>query len=967
MTNQNGSRTAVSRRGFIELAFTAGVGLVALNSSPNIAWAAGEGLSKAGVKARFVIGSDVHIQNGYLGDDQADEIGNEPTDSDKKLTFIFEVGRQLGGVDSYAFIGDVTDAGYISQYHRLISVLKEANTDNTRVIVCQGNHETGAFNWGATIFDMQNARKRFEDQLKDFQGGQKANDVVEVNGVKVIKMGPMGYGGNGDYRGNASWFTGTALPQTTDGEPFLVLCHHQIPGTTYTSIEWSGTYSDDMIDAMKQHPNLIHISGHSHATVEDERSIGQDFGFTAIQDGTAGAYYENETGKVDPETGTTADSKGLRTSCPPQYSDTYTKDKEITDGSDCLIVDVNNDRTVKVYRVSLVRTKAGDEKGGIVYLYDPWTIDVPKIIAANGDTTNTEAFPYTNARQSTAAPYFDEGATVEVEPLNSSATVRFPAAIPGSEKNADMIHEYKLTATPVNGGDAVTKRIFSDYYRPAAYVKKQWEVAFKGLQENTEYTVSVEAQTSWNKEPGSEGAGSWEGSTTAPNSTSEALVSAAFTTGQLNRPDYALNIDFRTGSADDAKGHTLTERGGSLVDDDTVVAGKTVKVFEADGEGGFAYQLKDTDYDYFSDGHMTTEVYYKLPAGQDISAGGDHCLFSNQEGNGSGFEISSDQLQFWYHSNGSYKTPSVAAETGVWVHAMAVADGKNVTLYVNGKQVAQQDAGALDVPGPKTYYVGCDTDGGGNPQGAGYKGTRIALARVYCKALTADEVKAAYAAVGGEVKPVELAALLNVDFRRRSAKDWAAGHTLDRSHYSGGTRMDKKLRQPVAMMDGKGGLRYELADGDYTKMAADGFTTELLFRLPKIDEDEHALFSSQEMSGSGFEVTGDQLQFWYNPANGDRVVPSTTVEAGTWYHAVAVSDGSNVTLYVNGEQKAVANAGSVKPGPKYYYVGCDTDADGNPQFVSLRNTAIAFARVHTGAASAEQVAELYKKSGLAGK
>ena len=934
-----GNGTAVSRRGFIELVMSAGLGLVALNASPNIAWAAGANgagsLSKDGVKARFIVGSDIHIQNNN---------GNEGRDADKKLAYLFEVAKQIGDIDAYAFVGDLTDNGRINQYDRLLEVVNAANTEKTQVIYCQGNHET--YTVGAVL-----ARALFESKT-----GQKANKVVMVNDVPVITMGPLNT--DSDYTSNEGFFLNEALPNTKDGEPFLVLTHHQIKETTYTSHEWFGNYSDATINAMKAHPNLIHISGHSHATTEDERSIGQDFGFTAIQDGTVGAYYENETGKVDPDSGDGA-------SVPPQTSPAYTAKKNIQEASQCLVVDVNNDNTVKVYRVGLNRSK--EEGNGIVYLYDPWVIDVPAMTKSK-DVNDTSAFPYTKSRVSNNKPFFADDAKVEVETLKgSNVKVKFPAAKPGSVSNLDMVHEYKLTATPTAGGDPLVRRVFSDYYRPAAYIRKTWEVLFKGLQENAEYTMSVVAQTSWNKEPGSEGAGSWVGSTTAVNSTSKALVSAAFTTGQIVRPDYALNIDYRAGNEEDAKGHKLTKHGCQLVDDDTLATGKTVKVFEADGKGGWAYQLKDTDYDYFSDGHMTTEVLYKLPEGQDISAGGDHCLFSNQESNGSGFEISEGQLQFWYHSSGSYKTPAVKAETGKWVHAMAVADGTNVSLYVDGKLVAQKAAGNLDVPGPKTYFVGCDTNGSGNPQGAGYKGTRIALARVYCKALSAQEVAAAYAAaMGTEVEPGKLTPLLNVDFRRRSAKDWAADHELDRSHYSGGTRMDKTLRQPVAMMDGKGGLRYALAEDDYSKLAG-GFTTELLFRVPKADAGdttEHAIFSAQQSAGSGFEVTGDQLQFWYNPQNGSRVVPATGIKAGTWYHAVAVSDGSRVTLYVNGEQKAAEAAGSVKPGPLFYYVGCDTNPDGEPEFVALRNTAVAFARVYTGAASADQVQELFGKSGL---
>ena len=1163
---------SVSRRGFIELVMTAGLGLVAMNASPNIAWAAGANgagsLSKTGVKARFIVGSDIHIQNNGGSDLTPDMVGTEGRDAVKKLQYLFEVAKQIGNIDAYAFVGDLTDYGRIDQYHRLLSIIKSSNTEKTQVIYCQGNHET--YTAGSYL-----ARSRFESQT-----GQQANKVVTVNGVTVITMGPIAQdathldGGDANYVPDSDWFVNTALPQTTDGKPFLVLSHHQIRETTYTSHEWYGTYSQATVNAMKAHPNLLHISGHSHATTEDERSIGQDFGFTAIQDGTVGAYYENERGKVDPNSGDGA-------SVPPQTSPAYTANKNIQEASQCLVVDVNNDGTIKVYRVSLVRSKV--EGNGIVYLYDPWVINVPAMVKS-GNVQDATAFPYTESRVSNNKPVFDKDAKVTVSPQKNGTSVKvtFPAATPGSGSNLDMIHEYKLTAQPTGEDDAVTKRIFSDYYRPAAYIRKTWEVLFKGLRQNTEYTMSVVAQTSWNKEKDSGGIGTYPNATAAaPNSTSDAIVSAAFTTGKLEKPDvvldidyryggttdakghtpnrnggpklvrdeqlgcYAyesdgktgwgyllekdeydfftdvsttecffklvnnqkdqclfsnqqsagagfevengkiefwynsasgrvipatgvktgewvhaiavadgknvtlyvngkqvdqkaattmtvpnprryyvgcdandsnpgqpelvsaagtrvaiarlypraftaaevakayeaakntpkvpekvLDIDFRNGNAKDAAGHTLTEAGGALVVDATLGAGK--KAFEADGKGGFAYQLTDADYQNFAAGHQSAEVYFKVPEGADIAASGEHAFFSNQEGAGSGIEIEKGVLKFYYRDAASdtYVQPGTDAKAyaGKWTHVVATADGVNVRLYVNGKKVAEVKGAAMKVPanGAKKYYVGCDTNGSGKPQFPIWAGTRIAVARLYTKALSDDEIAAAYKEVAGEQQPepAVLTPLLNVDFRRRSPKDWTGSHTLDRTHYSGGSRMDKTLRQPVAMMDGKGGLRYALAEGDYDKMAADGFTTELLFRVPKIDDEEHALFSAQQSAGSGFEVTGDKLQFWYNLAEGGHVVPETAIKGGTWYHAVAVADRSNVTLYVDGEQVAVAAAGSVKPGPLFYYVGCDTTSDGQPEYPSLRNTAIAFARVYTGAASDDQVADLFKKSGL---
>ena len=97
----------------------------------------------------------------------------------------------------------------------------------------------------------------------------------------------------------------TALQTSTSKNqkaPVIIIGHHGIPNTAYVTNEWKGNYGA-MVDLFKQYPQVIHISGHSHSTLEDARSIYQDDGYTAIQDGAIGAYFENESGKIDPTTG----------------------------------------------------------------------------------------------------------------------------------------------------------------------------------------------------------------------------------------------------------------------------------------------------------------------------------------------------------------------------------------------------------------------------------------------------------------------------------------------------------------------------------------------------------------------------------------------------------------------------------------------------------------------------------------
>lgn len=937
----NAQNRCIERRGLLKLLMTAGLGLVAADAlAPNIAWAQGTGLSREGVKARFLIGSDLHIQSG-IG-------GTEGRDADKKLQFAFDTIYNLDPqLDAFCLVGDVTDNGKTEQYEHLMQLVNDiehnvgynGGAGHTKMILCQGNHET--YSPGVAA-----APARFKQYT-----GQEANKVLDINGVKVITMGPVSGSGDGDYRGNYDWFKqqlDTVIAGSSD--PFLLLTHHQIKGSSYTSPEWHGNFgqgeSKDLVKLMADHPNLIQVSGHSHATLEDERSINQDLGFTAIQDSTIGAYYENETGKVDPDSGNSA-------SVPPQSSPAYTQGKTIQEASQCIILDVMDDGTVKCHRLSLVRSKVEGE--GLVYLYEPWVIDVPSMVSAKGNLLDTQTWKYTSARQSTAAPVFAPDATVTIDNVDAtSATVSFPAAQPGSSSGLDMVHEYKIVAQ-ASDGSSVTKRIFSDYYRPAGHIRDAWKVNFKGLSPETSYTVSVYAQTSWSKEAGCEGSGSWAGnSEAAPNSTSSALVSAAFTTSTApERPRAILDIDYRTGSAEDTMGHIATFNAGmQLVDD----ADLGYPVVETQGDTGRGYLLSTEEYDAFTSS-STHECFFKLANNQK-----DQCLFSNQQYAGAGFEVENGNLEFYYNNESTKRILKTPVKTGEWVHAVATYDGKNVTLYVNGEKMAQESAGRMTVPAPTRYYVCSDTSSSGGTEYCAVKGTRVALARLLPYAMSAKQVVTAYAASKIDPAPAEL---LNVDFNIEDASQGAEafGQSIYSDVSAGATiTYDDVLKKNVFVCDGKHAFGFPMSAEDYVYLGNE-HALECVFMATDLDSDQ-CFFSNQQSSGCGLEIAGNtatkgKMAFWFNSNGSGTPKPAGTITPGVWHHAMGVYTGSTVRMYIDGKLvEELEAAGGLKiPGESehVFYVGADVSSGGGAQFFARSGSKIASARILTKAPSNEEV------------
>ena len=647
------------------------------------------------VKARFMVGSDVHIP---------------AYSSERKLAASLNWAHGLGRIpDRVCLVGDIVDNGQVDQYDALNAVIDAGPFSRESYIFRQGNHET--FDPGVLA-----APARFKEKM-----GQEANKLLSVNGVPVITMGPNGFSDQ-YYVGNYGFLEESlaaisADPETyTPGSPIFVLCHHSIQGTAYTSPEWNGNYGQgtgaDLVALMASYPQIIHISGHSHATIEDARSIDQSAGFTCIQDSTLGAYFECERNQphtmYDVETG--------EVSSYPAFNE---------EASQCLIVDVMQDNTVEVQRWNLYPLLEG---GAPYQVFESWVVDVPDMMAGSPS--------YMPSRVSSVAPVVPADGEVTVDDIGEDAfTVHFPAFSSGSDENLDMLHDYLVTLTPVDEkgnptGAAIERRFFSDYYRVDEkrheYTGGSWAVRTGGLAPQTSYKVEVRAETSFadNGEAG----------------VSESIGGIIAATGAAPEPpEMLLDIDYRYGVLNDAMGHEAVLFGGALVADDTM-GSAAAKVFETDGHGGCRYALEATDYRFFKNA-SSTECFFKM-----VDVESDQCVFSNQQGAGAGFEVENGRLEFWLNLEGGRVMPAAPIEAGAWVHAVATHDGTTAKLYISGELADEvPGAGALSVPGPKTYFVCSDTSSAMEPEFMCASGTRVALARLYPRCLTPEEVAARYA------------------------------------------------------------------------------------------------------------------------------------------------------------------------------------------------------------------------------
>lgn len=867
---------------------------------------------------RMAVGSDIHI---------------DAYESEKKLSNAYAVFKEIGGVDAAVFVGDVTNNGSESQYDALMGIIN-ANTKTATVdlagnttaaaggddaavgttLICMGNHE----------FYGGNA-DRFRERT-----GQEINKLYWINGVPIIKMGADTPAG--DFTDKYDFLKESL--DTISGEkwsgPIFIMAHQAVYDTAYTTDQegaYHGTWSDAEVSLMAQYPQIIHISGHSHATPQDPRSIDQTDGFTAIQDGTLGAYYENEYGKIDPDTGADA-------TCPPQS----------TDASTCLIIDVRSDGTSLIHRLNLTTGEwiyEGENQDG------PWTLHA-------SDTADQFTYFQENVNRGYGAgsqpPVFAQEAAVTAEAAASGTAVRvsFPAAAAASGFNRDMVHEYRITLTPTDGTAAVTKRIFSDYYKAEDQQKSAWTVRINGLTSGKTYHVSVCAATSY-------------GAESAPITAAEPVTVG--TAVRTYPPRTVLDIDYSNGNTADANGHAGDAQGTADIVTDAAL---NRKALELKGDGGWRYQVAQDDYDRTVN-EFTLECYFYAP---DVTA--DQCLFSNQQGAGMGFELYNGKLYLWSNFPGISSSGLAGTEVkpSQWTHAVCTYDGTEVKMYLNGELAATDSApGGLKVPASDAwyYYVGADVESGGGHAYHASNGTRINLARLYAGTMTADDVKAAWQkASGAETPSADTPAdILNIDYSRGNTAD-ANGHTAVLKG-TAGIVTDAALNRQALELKGDGGWRYALDESDYGRIE-NSFTLESYFYMNDVTTDQ-CVFSNQQQSGMGYEVENGVLSNWVNlktDSGYQTLKPHAAITAGQWVHAVTTYDGSALKLYLNGTLKdTVENASGGLKMPeaekdaRYYYVGADVERSGACGYQMVSGGRVSLARLYARPLTAEQVARAY--------
>ncbi len=235
---------------------------------------------------RFAVCSDVHL-SGEEDDVNAKEFREFFTQS----YAYSEENPVYNKLDAVMICGDMTDWGREKEYRMYNKIVSDELKVDTKHLVCMGNHEFIEERETEGINAFDNYKKYVSENI----------DTHEIiNGYHFIGLSYSDKDENYDDA-KITWLKAEldkAVADTGD-KPIFVFQHPHPTLTVYGSINWSEI---KISMALKNYPQVVNFSGHSHYCSSDPRSIHQGR-FTAM--GTGGITgMEGNVNYIDGNAGT---------------------------------------------------------------------------------------------------------------------------------------------------------------------------------------------------------------------------------------------------------------------------------------------------------------------------------------------------------------------------------------------------------------------------------------------------------------------------------------------------------------------------------------------------------------------------------------------------------------------------------------------------------------------------------------
>ena len=381
---------------------------------------------------RMAVASDVHMSS--AADTSASRLR-----SLFRTAYAYAESQDYKTLDAAVFVGDVTNYGNANEWNAFLDVSNGERKDETIQIAVMGNHEY--YGGGKAVYNRLVS--------------EQTNHHAVINGIHLIALSPDG---DNVYSADTLAFLKSALEEAAaDGpdKPVFVFQHHHLRNTVYVSAEWYANDTASLNALLKDYPQVIDFSGHSHAPVNHPDSIYQK-DYTCVGTGTL-AYFELLSGMTY---GT----------IPPDASQ----------AAQYWIVEVRENGQVTLQPYNLLSgaffSTPGTDDGNATIRYT--------VLPKEGKA----GFLYTaeKKKQDGDGPAFPADAALAFTDTTDRGT---GLTIPQADHPAG-VYAYRIVFTPEDGSSpACTFSYFSGFYLDPRPETLQWSLA--GLQPSTKYDVSV--------------------------------------------------------------------------------------------------------------------------------------------------------------------------------------------------------------------------------------------------------------------------------------------------------------------------------------------------------------------------------------------------------------------------------------------------------------------------------------------
>jgi len=669
---------------------------------------------------RFALTSDVHTRvkndNGATEKATNEEVAHAALMTERLFasSYGYADREAYDLLDAVVLVGDYTDEGTTKQYDAFFDVVNANLRSGTALLACLGNHEFRNPGEDSVSNDsnFSTTYNRFEDYF-----GYDIDSVNVINGYTFIGFSPDAKGGRGFSLSKAEWLdqqiAAAAATDPTGKKPIFVFGHVPVWETCLGSIRENNYPTDDIGEVLDKYPQVVYLSGHTHAPACDPESVWQG-NFTAINTGTL-AYDDSPFYTGDGTTRSSYFRRDLHGGYQYVMLGRYFEHAEWYASVYTIVeVDQNNVIRLRYYDAEADR-----------FLFEPVIID------SIGEPEN---FSFTSERKAKSeAPTFSEPLT-----LLSASYESIRVSIPNASC-PDYVRSYR--ADLLQGGNIV-----KTVYRQGGqqkYPLPDITASFSDLDPDADYTVRVYAYNAYG---------------VMSDPLTLAVRTASDNDGNPAPDVFSFGFDGEGVARDLLTGEALPQKDQPTVHSD----GNGGYYASFDGNDAYCwrgiadyYDVMETGFTFEWIGQVSDTLLGNGKTSNSYDGNNYVNLTSNQETGGMGLEYNADGKAYLFvyimnGSNGDYYGAGASIPVGETVHLVGTYDGSVIRFYINGELEAtksqtgkvwfplKESSRFLAVGGDSAFYGIVDHNMNGE----------IRAMNVYSAPLSADEVYAKYVASG---------------------------------------------------------------------------------------------------------------------------------------------------------------------------------------------------------------------------